>query len=146
MHPGSYQEEIERFDIAIPAEQGERTHSSLQQIFRGPVTIHNQAIATDKAIQNIGQMGNMGAELKEIAALLEQSLDLTGRERLDGLRALEMIAAETRRPEPSRNWKSIVEWGRNLMDIVGKATDMATKLAPHLPVVAALIQEGLKRI
>jgi hypothetical protein len=142
-------EEIERFDIEVPIQDGEKTANSgggVQQIFRGPVTIHNQAIATDKAIQNIGQIGNTGADLKEIAVLLDQSLDLTGRQKLHGLKALEMIASETRQPEPSRNWKSIVDWGGQLMETVNKATDMATKLAPHLPIVTALIQAGLKRI
>jgi hypothetical protein len=54
--------------------KGPRTRGGFQQNFNGPVTNHNQAVATDKAIQNIGQMGDTGASLQEITALLNQSL------------------------------------------------------------------------
>lgn len=93
--------------------------------------IYGQAIATDNAIQNIGQMGNTGTSLREIATLLDQSLDLTARQRLDGLRAIEAIASEEQKPEARRDWKSIVDWGDKLLSISAHATDVATKLAPH---------------
>ena len=65
----------------------------VQQNFHGPVTIHAQAIATDDAIQNIGNIGN-GTSLKEIAALLQESMELKRREVQDGLKAVEEIASE----------------------------------------------------
>ena len=120
--------------------------SGVQQNFHGPVVIHNQAIATDNAIQNIGQIGNAGATLKEISTLLDQSMELTGRERLEGLRAIEVIASETRKPEPKRNWKTIVEWGEKLLTVADKATDMTIKLAPYLPALSTLIREAAARL
>src|SRR6266849_68901 len=50
------------------------------QTFHGPVTIQNQAIATDNAIQKIGNMGDtIGASLKEIAEVFKQSEELSKR-------------------------------------------------------------------
>lgn len=118
----------------------------VQQNFHGPVTFQNQAIATDNAIQNIGQMGGSAASLKEIAALLNDSLELTGRERLDGLKAIEGIASENAKPPASRNWKSMVDCGERLMTIAGKASDVATKLAPHLPAITAWVHEAAKKL
>jgi hypothetical protein len=81
----------------------------------------------------------MGPSLKEIAALLNESLDLTGRERLDGLKAIEVIASETQKQETNRDWKSILDSGEKLLSIANKATDRATKFAPLLPAITALI-------
>jgi hypothetical protein len=52
----------------------------VHQTFHGPVAIQTQAIATDNAIQNIGHLGSEGASLAEIASLLQQSMELKGRE------------------------------------------------------------------
>src|ERR1700733_2686620 len=46
---------------------------AVQQTILGPVIIQNQSIATDNAIQNIGQMGPTGSSLKEIAAVFNDS-------------------------------------------------------------------------
>jgi len=92
----------------------------VQQTFLGPVVIQSQAIATDSAIQNIGQMGNVGANLREIANLLGQSMDLTGREKLDGLKAIEVIDSETQKQESRRNWRSIMNWGEKPVSIAEK--------------------------
>ena len=116
----------------------------VQQNFHAPVTIANQIIATDNAIQNIGKVGGTGASLNEVAKLLNESLDLTGRQRLEALKCIELIASETAKPEEKRNWKSIAEWGGTLLDLVGKAADVGTKLAPYLPTVVALVEHANK--
>jgi hypothetical protein len=120
--------------------------SGVQQIFHGPVTIEKQVIATDNAIQNIGQIGDTGASLKEIADLLNQSLDLTGRQRLEALKGIEIIASETGKPEQHRNWKTIKDWADTVFDLAGKAGDVATKLAPHLPFLTALIHTASTKL
>jgi hypothetical protein len=79
---------------------------------------------------------------KEIADLLNASLDLTGRERLEGLKYIELIASESAKPAPKRDWKSIADWGSKLLDIGNKASDMATKLAPYLPQIVELVQHA----
>ncbi|HEY6468101.1 MAG TPA: hypothetical protein VIY69_19030 [Candidatus Acidoferrales bacterium] len=137
-------------DFGIHSEQGaikptSKRAGGFQQNFHGPVEIHQQTIATDHAVQNIGRIGNTGLPLKEIAALIDQSLDLTGHQRLDALKAIELIATEQQKPLPHRNWKSIVDWGHKLLSICAHASDMATKLAPHLPSITALVHEASKR-
>jgi hypothetical protein len=117
-----------------------------QQIFKGPVTIQNQAVATDNAIQDIGQMGTTGSDLKEIADLLKQSMELTGREQSEGLHAIEVIASEIKKPESTRDWKSILDWGEKLAGIASKATDLTVKLAPYMPAVVRFVEEAAKRL
>jgi len=46
---------------------GTVSHGGVQQNFYGSVEIRNQAIATDNAIQRIGQMGDMGARQSMIS-------------------------------------------------------------------------------
>jgi len=111
--------EIQAFGIRADTGAGKapRTRGGFQQNFNGPVTIHNQAVATDKAIQHIGQLGNIGASLQEITALINQSLDLTGRERIEALKTIEALAAEMRKPEGARDWKSVFQYGETLARI-----------------------------
>jgi hypothetical protein len=141
-------DEILAFGVHADTGTGKVPHArgGFQQNFNGPVTIQNQAVATDKAIQNIGQMGDTGASLQEITALLNQSLDLTGRERIEGLKAIEAIVAEMKKPEDVRNWNSVFQWGEKLVTVAGKATDMASKLAPHIPAISALIGHAAKKL
>lgn len=141
-------EEVRNFGIHY--EEGRSRPSAkragFQQNFHGPVKIYSQAIATDNAIQNIGQMGSTGATLKEIAALIDQSLDLTGRQRMEGLKAIEVIASEQQKPETRRDWKSIVDWGDKLLAISDHATDMAARLSSHLPAITALVHEAMRHL
>jgi len=123
-----------------------RNGGASHQNFYGSVTIENQAIATGNSIQNIGQMGDTGTSLKEIGALLDQSMELTGREKLESFKALEAIVAETHEPVERRNWKYIFDCGEKLASIANKATDIATKLAPHMPALVMLMDEGRKRL
>jgi hypothetical protein len=122
---------------------GEDGSGSVSQTFHAPVTIHNQAIATDNAIQKIGTMGDAtGASLKEIAELFWQSEDLTPRQVKEGLADIEALAVEVQKPEPGRNWKSILESGQKIFDIAGKATDLAHKLARYTPAVVELVEKA----
>lgn len=114
----------------------------VQQNFHGPVTIQNQAIATDKAVQNIGHMGSEGASLSEIAALLRESMELKGREVQEGLRAVEEIASEIQKPKERRNWKLLLDGGEKLLSIANNATDLTVKLAPYLPQIAMLVHQA----
>ena len=142
-------EELHNFGIQskmgahLPPPQQAR---GFQQIFKGPVTIQNQAVATDNAIQNIGQMGTTGSDLKQIADLLKQSMELNGREQSEGLHAIEVIASEIKKPESTRDWKSIFDWGEKLTGIASKATDLAVKLAPYMPAVVRFVEEAAKRL
>jgi hypothetical protein len=137
-------QEIE--DFGVHAEQPKpgapATSSGMSQTFHGPVTIHNQAIATDNAIQKIGQMGDTGVSLKEIARLFQESMELTGRQVQEGLAGIEILASEVKKPEGRRNWKSILERGEQVLGIVGKATDLASKLAPYTPQVVTLVEHA----
>jgi len=49
------------------------------------------------------------------------------------------MASETAKPEAKRNWNSLCDWGEKLLGIAGKASDMATRLAPYLPKIEALL-------
>src|SRR5258708_21459127 len=53
--------------------KGPQKDGDIQQNFHAPVTIHNQALPTGKAIQSIERMGDEGGTLQEIALLLQQS-------------------------------------------------------------------------
>jgi len=141
-------EEVRNFGIHVEGDgmKTPKVSSGVQQTFNGPVIIHSQQIATDNAIQNIVQSGALGPSLKEIAALLDQSMDLTGKEKVDGLKAIEVIASETSKQEPHRNWRSVVDWGEKLMSITEKATDMAIKLGPYLPAVSSFIHEAVTKL
>jgi hypothetical protein len=99
--------EIENFGVYIgqttPGVAGKGRSGSLHQTFNAPVSM-NQAIATDNAIQKIGQVGDkIGASLKEIADLLQQSQDLTPRQVNEGLAGIEVLASEQRKPVATRN-------------------------------------------
>lgn len=113
------------------------------QNFHGPTTIQNLAIAADNAIQKIEHMGDAtGASLKEITDLLQQSEDLTPREVKLGLADIEALAVEVQKPDEQRNWKSVLDSGQKVLDIAGKATDLAKKLAPYTPAIIALIEKA----
>ncbi len=73
-------------------------------------------------------------------------MELTGREKLEGLEAIDGIALETKKPADRRDWKSIFDYGEKLASIVNKATDIAMKLAPHMPALALLTDEATKRL
>jgi hypothetical protein len=141
---------IEEFGVYV-GPSGERggkgksrtvSHGGVQQNFYGSVEIKNQAIATDNAIQRIGQMGDMGASLKEIAELFQQSEDLTKREIKEGLRQIEVLASEIQKPPDRRNWESMLESGEKVLAIAGKAADLAHNLAPHIHWVAGLVEKA----
>jgi hypothetical protein len=129
-------------DQAIGAGSGKGRSGGMHQVFHGPVTIQNQAIATDNAVQKIGQMGDTGVSLKEIARLLQESMDLTGRQIQQGLAGVEVLASEVEKPEKDRNWNAILDSGDKLLGIAGKATDLAAKLAPYTPHILTLVEHA----
>jgi hypothetical protein len=115
----------------------------ITQTFNAPVSIHNMAIAADNAIQKIEHMGdNTGASLKEIAALLQQSEELSLREMKEGLANIEAVALEVTKPEAQRNWSAIFERGEGILRLADKATDLAKKLAPYTPAVVTWIEQA----
>ena len=124
-----------------PVRRGRAASGGVSQTFNAPVSIHNLAIAADSAIQKIGNMGDQtNLSLREIASLLPQSLDLTPRQVQDVLKGIEVLGAETQKPVEKRDWKSILTSGQLVMDTVGKASDLAHKLAPYTPHIIALIE------
>ncbi len=145
-------EEIETFGIA-PAHPSDGSQKStptsaqsggIQQHFYGNVTIQNQALAADNAIQHVDQSSHVGPDLREIRKLLSESLDITGRQFGDALQAIEKIASETRKPAKGRDWKSMATWGATLLEIVSKASDVAVRVGPHMMAVTQFIQTGAK--
>jgi hypothetical protein len=138
--------EIEDFGVYVEPGADVRTGSvrggGVHQTFHGPVTIENQAIATDNAIQKIGHMGKDGVSLKEIANLFRESMELNGRQIQEGLAGIEVLASEVEKPEKDRNWKSILDSGGKVLDIAGKATDLAAKLAPYTPHILTLVDKA----
>jgi hypothetical protein len=136
--------EIEDFGVYVG--QGKEEESArpggVSQTFHGPVTIHNQAIATDNAIQKISQMGNTGISLREIADLFRQSMELTGRQVQEGLAGIEGLASEVEKPEERRNWRSVLDCGEKVLGIADKATDLASKLVPYTPHIVMLMEQA----
>jgi hypothetical protein len=130
---------VSRDEPAPAAPARPREPRGLTQVFHGPV---NQAVAMDRATQHVGHVGPSGNTLAEICDLLQQSYELNRREMEEGVRATTEIDAEVEKPEASRDWKSIAEWGNTLLGIAGKATDMAEKLAPHLGWITGLIEQA----
>jgi hypothetical protein len=125
---------------AAPAKPA-RARGGITQYISGNV---NQAIATDRATQNVGHVGPSGSSLDEIVNLLQHSYELTRRQMEDAFGVAQQLEAEVKKPEGSKNWKSIAEWGNTLLGIVGKATDLTEKLAPHLPWLTQLIEQAMR--
>jgi len=111
--------------------------------FHAPVTVANLAIASDSAVQEIGHVGDKaGADLKEIAELLNDSQDLTPRQLKQGVSDIEALAVEAKKPEDKRNWKAVLERGQAVLDVAAKAVDLGAKLAPHTATIIALMDQA----
>ena len=111
--------------------------------FNAPLNVQNLAIAADSAVQRISHLGNKtGADLKEVADLLQQSQDLTPRQVKQGVADIEALAVEVEKPEEKRNWKAVLDCGQRVLELAGKAVDLGTKLGPHLPSVVALVENA----
>jgi len=144
-------EDLEPFtesDTTVEAEYPRASDAArVQQTFHGPVVIHHQAIATDQAIQTIERMGDASGEsFKQIAALLNESLELTGRQKLEGLKAIEDLAKAEQTPEEKKDWKSTLVVWQALAAIAEKATDVTAKLGPHMHNIYKMIEAGLKSL
>jgi hypothetical protein len=169
-HSGPRRDDIERFssdtDVAVACLQGAIQHIKVfglkqeeptapakpargRGVAQGGVTQHihgnvNQAIAAGRATQNVGQIGQSGNSLDEIMKLLQESYELNRRQMDEAFGAAQQLDAEVKKPEGSKNWKSIAEWGNTLLGIAGKATDLTEKLAPHLPWLTQLIEQAMR--
>ncbi len=122
---------------------GATSRGGVRQNFYAPVSIGQQAIATDSAVQKIDQMGDtISSSLKEISDLFPQSEDLTPRQVKNGLSKIETLAVEVQKPEDKRNWKSVLDCGQAVLDIADKATDLAQKLAPYTPAIVVLMDKA----
>lgn len=122
--------EIENFGVHAEQHSPKTAagQGGVHQTFHGPVTIQSQAIATDNAIQKIGNIGStIGASLKEIADIFRESEELTQRQVKEGLAGIEALAVEVRKPEAKRNWRSVLDCGQVVLAIADKATDLAHK-------------------
>lgn len=120
-----------------------RRGGGVQQNFYGNVTIQNQAIATDNAIQNIEHMGDAtGSSLREIAEVFKQSEELTQREVKEGLAVIEALAVEIKKPDAKQKWSSVLDYGQVVLTLADKATDLAHKLVPYTPAVVALMEKA----
>lgn len=129
-------------DSAAPAKPARAaSRAGIMQHIHGNV---NQAIATGRATQNIGQIGSSGNSLDEIVKLLQESFELNRREMEEAFGAAQQLDAEVKKPEGGTNWKSIAEWGNTLLGIASKATDLTEKLAPHLPWLTQLIAQAMR--
>lgn len=76
--------------------------------------------------------------------LLQESYELNRRQMDEAFGAAQQLDAEVKKPEGSKNWKSIAEWRNTLLGIAGKATDLTEKLAPHLPWLTHLIEQATR--
>ncbi|HYL62094.1 MAG TPA: hypothetical protein VE077_05680 [Candidatus Methylomirabilis sp.] len=163
---GPRRDDIEKFasdaDVAVACLQGAIQHinvfglkqeepaapaRSARGASRPGITQHihgnvSQAIATGRATQTVGQIGSSGNSLDEIVKLLQESYELNRRQMEEAFGAAQQLDAEVKEPESRRHWKSIAEWGNTLLGIVGKATDLTEKLAPHLPWLTRLIEQA----
>lgn len=120
--------------------------SGVQQNFHGDVTIHSQAIATDRALQQIGQQGDIGPSLQEISKLLAESMELTRRDQVESLQAIQSLASEIQKPETHRDWNAVLTCAEKVASIANKAVDFAQKLAPYLPKIHQLAYQAQQKL
>ncbi|HEV2401604.1 MAG TPA: hypothetical protein VGS27_32000 [Candidatus Sulfotelmatobacter sp.] len=126
----------------VSARRGRGGNGGVHQTFHAPVTM-NQAIATDNAMQRVDHLGDeVGPSLGEIGELLKESDSISARQLSEVLKGIEVLTAETRKPAKKRDWKSIFTYGQLVLDVAGKAADVAHKLAPYTPAIVALLESG----
>jgi hypothetical protein len=137
-------EDIQRFDVELQTQPSAHRAAALHISTNAPITINsNLAIAMDNATQNVSQVTTQeGAKLEEITALLKQSLELTGRQTLDAMSAINAIAVEMQKPKSGWNWHTILDNTSKLSAIMTLATDVSAKLAPHLQWIVGLAEQG----
>jgi hypothetical protein len=137
-------EDIQRFDVELPTQPSTPGRAGIHISASGPITINsNLAIAMDNATQNVSQVTTQeGAKLEEITALMKQSLELTGRQMLEAVSAINAIALEMQKPKSGWNWHTILDNASKLSSIMTLATDMSAKLGQHMPWIIALVEQG----
>ena len=111
--------------------------------FNAPVNVRNFAVAADSATLRISHLGDKtGVDLKELSDLLQQSQDLTPNQVRQGVADIEALAVEVEKPEPTRNWQAVLEYGQRVLELAGKAVDLGAKLAPHTLAIVALVDKA----
>jgi len=137
-------EDIQRFDVELPTQPSTPGRAGIHISASAPITINsNLAIAMDNATQNVSQVTTQeGAKLEEITALMKQSLELTGRQMLEAVSAINAIALEMQKPKSGWNWHTILDNASKLSSIMTLATDMSAKLGQHMPWIIALVEQG----
>jgi hypothetical protein len=137
---------VEDFGVHIEeyksAGRSRNRSGGISQNFHGPTQV-NQAIAADSAAQKVGNIGSKtGADLKEIADLLQQSQELSPNQVRQGITDVEVLSGQVELPEDKRNWRAVLERGERVLELTGRAVDLGAKLAAHLPAVIALIEKA----
>jgi hypothetical protein len=137
-------EDIERFDVESSTQPSTSQRAGLHISANAPITINsNLAVAMDNATQNVRQVTTQeGAQLEEITALLKQSSELTGRQMLEAVGAIDAIAVEMRKPKSGWNWHTILDNTSKLSAVMTLATDISARLAPHLQWIVGLVEQG----
>lgn len=141
-------EQIQTFGItpteieahAKPKSQGGGIHHN----YHGPVTIQTQANAADNAIQNISQSTEIKNDLRAVREILSETMEITGKQYAEALKAIEEIASESKKPETKRAWKAMASWVGTLVKITALATDVGAKLGPHMAGIVHYVETGFK--
>ena len=74
--------------------------------------------------------------------MLQQSQDLTPRQVGQSVADIEALAVEVEKSEQKRNWKAVLERGKSVLELAGKAVDLGAKLAPYTPTIVALVEKA----
>jgi hypothetical protein len=126
-----------------PTGRGRGRAGGVSQHFSANTMHVTQAVATDSAVQRISHLGDKtGVDLKELSDLLQQSQDLTPNQVRQGVADIEALAVEVEKPEPTRNWQAVLEYGQRVLELAGKAVDLGAKLAPHTLAIVALVDKA----
>jgi hypothetical protein len=130
--------------VELPTQPSTHQRAGLHINANAPITINsNLAVAMDNATQNVSQVTTQeGAKLEEITALLKQSLELTGRQMLEAVSAINAIAVEMQKPKSGWNWHTVLDNASKLSAVMTLATDMSAKLGQHMPWIIALVEQG----
>lgn len=110
---------------------------------QAPVAGENHA--PESATPNLEQVvDELGSSVKQIAALLDQSEELTRRELKEAQAHIEALTLELQKPGAARDGKLLLEHSQSILDLAAKATDVADSLAPHTPAILGVI-DGAKK-
>jgi hypothetical protein len=143
-------EHIQMFGLDAPKDQRPAPRPATESggvHFHGGVSIQNLAVAADDAVQNVNQYASKeGEALKQVGDILRESGELKQREVAQALDVIAKLATEMHKPKDRWNWRSVFEWTDTLLKIAPRATDVAARLAHHIPVLVALYETAEKML